>query len=177
MENQHFEVNQNYDSTLITPDQVRGLSLGKITEDYGTLGLYIRTLDSLESRGFSDNKIIKTSLQLGLTMHFNDVRTNGRYTDHLMRTTLHMLEDFNIKDPDIIAAGPLHDVFEDHPFDLALALAGNELSDLLEARIIGRQALSRLINPEVVNIVASVTNPDLKPGESKQEVYTRHTTN
>lgn len=177
MEQPSFEYNKKIDSSAITSDNVRGLSLGKLTEKYGTLGLYTRIIDTLEREGFGDNELVQLSLYLGLALHINDVRTNGRYTDHLMRVTLHMLEDFNIKDPNIIAAGPLHDVFEDHPFDLALALTGNKLSDVIKARVIGQEALSRFTNPEVVDIVSSVTNPDIACGEDKLALYTQHTTN
>ena len=118
MEQPYFEVNQNLYSSSITPEQVRGLSLGKITERYATLGLYTRIVDTMKREGFGEDKLVQLSLHLGLALHINDVRTNGRYTDHLMRVTLHMLEDFNIKDSNLIAAGPLHDVFEDHPFDV-----------------------------------------------------------
>lgn len=177
MEQPHFEVNQNLNSTPITPEQVRGLSLGKLTEQYATLGLYTRIVDTLEREGFGENELVQLSLHLGLALHFNDVRTNGRYTDHLMRVTLHMLEDFNIKDPNLIAAGPLHDVFEDHPFDLALALTGERLLGIAAARTVGRRALMQLTNPEVVDIISSVTNPDVPPDENKQTIYTEHTTN
>jgi len=176
MEQPNFQTNPNQIYTTITPDDVRGLSLGKITEKYGTLGLYTRMVDSLERNGFRDNELVQTSLYLGLALHFNDTRTNGHYTDHLMRVTLHMLDDFNIKDPNLIASGPLHDAFEDHPFDLALSLTGNIIVDKDDARKVGREALARLTNSEVVDIVASVTNPDVLPGQDKQFVYTEHVT-
>ena len=177
MEQPIFERNQNNKSVLITPENVRGLSLGKLTEQYATLGLYTRIVDTMEREGFGENELVQLSLHLGLALHFNEKRTNGRYTDHLMRVTLHMLEDFNIKDPNLIAAGPLHDAFENHPFDLALALTGERLLEIATARTIGRQALMQLTNPEVVDIIASVTNPDVASGEDRQTVYTEHTTN
>jgi hypothetical protein len=176
MEQPYFEVNQKINSSSITPEQVRGLSLGKVTEQYATLGLYTRIVDTMKREGFGENELVQLSLRLGLTLHFNDVRTNGRYIDHLMRVTLHMLEDFNIKDPNLIAAGPLHDTLEDHPFDLASALTGERLSEVAEARTIGYQALAYFTNPEVADIVASVTNPEVTPGEDKQAVYTENTT-
>lgn len=169
--------NPNSNSTLITPENVRGLSLGEVTEKYGTLGLYIRTIDSLQRNGFGDNELIQNSLHLGLALHSNEERTNGHYTDHLMRVMLHLLDNFHIKDPNIIAAGPLHDVFENHPFDLAMSLTGEVASTVENARVIGRIALAKLTNEEVVDIIVSVTNPDLKPGEDKQKVYNEHVSN
>jgi hypothetical protein len=177
MEQPFFDYNPNFDATVISPEKVRGLSLGKITERFGTLGLYVRTIDSLQQNGFGDNELVQSSLYLGCALHFNDTRTNGHYTDHLMRVTLHMLDDFHIKDPNLIASGPLHDAFEDHPFDLATTLTGERAPDVQTARKRGRAALASLTNQTVVDIIASVTNPEPQPGEDKQTSYNKHVNN
>jgi len=169
--NQKNKINPEF----ITPDHVRGLSLGKVTEDFGTIGLYTRTIDTLERNGLLDNELIHLSLQLGLALHSDDYRTNGHYTDHLMRVMLHLIEDFGIRDPNLIAAAPLHDTFEDHPRDLVLALTGEKPDNRDDARTLGRQALALLTNEEVVEIIESVTNPLVLPGQNKLEVYTTHT--
>lgn len=171
LDTQNFEI----DPASITPDHVRGLSLGRVTEEFGTVGLYTRTVDTLQQHGFWDNELIQLSLQLGLALHADDVRTNGHYSDHLMRVTLHVIEDFGIRDPNLIAAGPLHDSFEDHPRDLVLALTGEKPETRDEARLIGRAVLATLTNDEVVSIVEAVTNPEVPEGADKLEVYTRHT--
>ena len=171
----HNRLTHSPDPASITPDHVRGLSLGKVTEEFGTIGLYARTIDTLEQAGFADNELVQLGLQLGLALHADDTRTNGHYTDHLMRVTLHMIEDFGIKDPNLIAAGPLHDVFEDHPRDLVLALTGEKPSNREDARKIGREVLTALTNKDVVNIIEAVTNPPVLEGEDKLEVYTEHT--
>jgi len=175
MEQPNILDNKKFDETSITPEDVRGLSLGKLTEKFGTIGLYTRLVDTLEREELNDNELVQLSLHLGLALHANDERTSGHYTDHLMRVTLHMLEDFKIKDPNLIAAGPLHDVFEDHPRDLVLALTGEKPSDASEARAVGQGTLSRLTNSEVAEIVATVTNPNIEPGQDKTAVYANHT--
>lgn len=175
MEQPLIYCNLEYDPTTITPDDIRGLSLEKLTEQFGTIGLYMRLLDTLRCNELDENELVQNCLQLGLTLHANDKRTNGNYTDHLMRVTLKMLEDFKIKDPNIISAGPLHDVLEDHPFDLALALTGNMPSKKSTARIIGSEALSRFTNPEIVDIVSTVTFPNLGPGQDKIAEYAKYT--
>lgn len=159
----------------ITPEHVRGLSLGKVTEEFGTIGLYTRAMDTLEQHGFGDNELINLSLQLGLTLHANDLRTNGHYNDHLLRVMLHIIEDFGIQDPNLIAAAPLHDSFEDHPRDLVFALTGEKPADRQRARIIGREVLSLLTNETVVHIIESVTNPEVPEGANKLDIYTEHT--
>lgn len=176
MEQLHIDVKKYPYAATIAPEQVRGLSLGKVTERYGTYGLYIRTLDTLDRRGFSENELIQQSLDLGIRLHFNEKRTNGNYIDHLMRVMLHVIEDFNIEDQDIIAACPLHDIFENHPFNLVLELTGNRIRKISDARTIGKQALINFTNSGVVEIVSDVTNPDVAPGEDKQKSYTKHTT-
>ncbi|MEI6850791.1 MAG: hypothetical protein WCK26_02375 [Candidatus Saccharibacteria bacterium] len=175
MEQPLYLDNKKNEIASITPENVRGLSLGKITEQFGTIGLYTRLLDSLEKSGFGDSELVQLSLQLGLALHANDERTNGHYTDHLMRVTLHLLEDFKIEDPNIIAAGPLHDVFEDHPRDLTLALTGEKTLELSKARLIGREVLTSLTNPEVVELIGTVTNPDVMPEDDKNIIYAQHT--
>jgi hypothetical protein len=166
----------NIDPALITPEIVRGFSLGEITERYGTIGLYAHLVDVIKQKGFEDSDLIQTSLQLGLALHADDKRTNGHYTDHLMRVTAHLLETLNITDPDIIAAAPLHDIFEDHPVDLVYALTGERELDPQKARKIGHEVLVRLTNVDVVEIIESVTNPIVMPGQDKFEIYTSHIT-
>lgn len=166
---------KNIDPASITPDHVRGLSLGKVTEEFGTIGLYARMVDTLESSGLKDSEVIQLGLHLGLALHADDYRTNGHYTDHLMRVTLRMIEDFNVRDPNLIAAGPLHDSFEDHPRDLVFALTGEKPENRNEALLIARDVLASITNPEVVDIISTVTNPPVPDGANKLDVYTDHT--
>jgi hypothetical protein len=157
------------------PETVRKLSLGALSEQYGTTGLYVRLNDALEQAELSDNILIRETTQLGLALHIDDMRTNGRYNDHLMRVTIRMLEDFGIRDPNLIAAGPLHDTLEDHPRDLVHSLTGDRIKDPAYARLLGKKALSLITNDEVVQIISDVTNPIVLPGEDKLESYTQHT--
>lgn len=176
MEQPLVVVTPRIDPTFITPDHVRGLSLGRVSEEFGTAGLYVRTKDTLERLGFGEHEMIQLSLELGLALHADDPRTNGHYTDHLMRVMLHVMESFGIRDPNIIAAAPLHDTFEDHPKDLVLALTGERIENRDEALIVGRAALARFTNDEVASIVSVLTNPPVAEGEDKIDSYTRHTT-
>ena len=157
------------------PEAVRHLSLGTLSEEYGTGGLYVRLNYALEQADLSDNLLIREATQLGLALHIDDMRTNGRYNDHLMRVTIRMLEDFGIRDPNLIAAGPLHDTLEDHPRDLVRSLTGDRIKDPIRARLLGQYALAHITNDEVAQIIFDVTNPIVAPGEDKLESYTRHT--
>ncbi len=159
----------------ITPDHVRGLSLSRVTQEYGTLGLYTRLQATLAERGLDQVPEITWALQMGLTLHANDNRTNGPYNDHLLRVTLRSIEDYGIDDPALIAAHPLHDSIEDHPKDLVLALTGNRMTDVGEARTVGVELLARHTYVETAEIVVAVTNPLLAEGDDKQAVYASHT--
>ena len=175
MATQLHELTPQTKPELITPDHVRGLSLGRLTEEFGTPGIYTRLMDTLERTGFGDNDLVQLSLQLGLALHANDLRTNGHYTDHLMRAMLHVVETFGIRDPNIIAAAPLHDSIEDHLRELVLALTGEQIDDRDEALALAREVLARLTNEEVVSLIETVTNPDVLEGQDKLAVYAEHT--
>lgn len=175
MENHFFYFTQK--QTDVTLDDVKDLSLGSLTEQYGTPGLYLRTLDTLGRVGLGGSELVQNSLHLGMALHADDRRTNGHYVDHLMRVTLRIVEDFGIRDENVIAAAPLHDSLEDHPRDLILALTGENVQDCSEARRIGRSVLAAFTNEEVADIVEKVTNPEVPAGQNKLDVYTEHTRN
>jgi hypothetical protein len=92
-----------------------------------------------------------------------------------MRVMLHVLEDYNIKDENTIAAAPLHDSFEDHPIDLVTTLTGERPESRAHALDLGRTTLARITNDEVAEIVWTMTNPEVKDGQDKLEVYAEHT--
>ena len=175
MERLHSIIPKDQLAQSITPDDVRGLSLEDVTENYKTHGLYVRLLDTLERANLNANNDIQFSLDLASVLHANDRRTNGLYIDHLMRVTIRMIEDYNITDPNLIAAGPIHDTLEDHPRNLVFELTGAKPDDPIEARAIGHSILGALTNPEIADIVQTVTNPIVGQGEDKLESYTRHT--
>lgn len=177
MEHRYIKDNINIFEPSISPDLIRGLSLGKITERYGTAGLYTRITDTLEDAGLGDSELIQSSLQLGLGLHIDDLRTNGNYVDHIMRVALHTIETLGVKDENIITASLLHDIFEMHLFDLILALTGEKVTEPPLARQIGHQALSQFTNLEVVDIVSAVTNPVIATGEDKIAIYQQHVIN
>ena len=165
-------------SSIITPESVRGLSLGKITEMYGTSGLIVRFFDTLESLGLNENKLIKDSFELAMLYHIDDKRTNGQqYINHPIRSTLHLIEDFQINDPEIISADLCHDLIEDHSRGLAVEEVGifKEL-DVYTARKIGKQVLASYTNDNVADIVMAVTNQICDEKDKKLEVYTNNIT-
>lgn len=159
----------------ITPDDVRGLSLSETSQRFGTLGLYVKLDDSLEQTGLAEVPRVMDALHLGLTLHANDRRTNGHYNDHLLRVTLRMLDTYGIRDPDLIAACPVHDSLEDHPRDLVKTLSGRDIEDRAEARQVGRELIEQFVSLKTADLVQAVTNPDIAEGEDRIAVYLEHT--
>lgn len=161
----------------VTAQEVRDLPLHEITQQYGTLGLYTRLQDSLRKHGLDQNEEVLWAMQMGLTLHANDTRTNGHYSDHLMRVALRIMDHYEIDDPSIIAAALLHDSIEDHPKDLVLMLTGERIDNVEEARERGLELIAHYAGLETCGIVSALTNPILREGEDKLVVYGNHTEN
>lgn len=162
------------ESNRIEPSEVRGLSLGEVTEAHGTAGLYVRLKETLKDVELYDNPLIQKSLLLGLRLHENDKRTSGHYHDHLLRVTLHLTETLGIRDPNIIAAAPLHDSLEDHATEIVQLLTGIELDEKSYTKGMAACALTLFTNEAVTGHIISVTNPPLLDGQDKNTAYYNH---
>jgi hypothetical protein len=152
------------------------LSLVELTEQEGTAGLYERTLSALESVDLLNDPRIRFAMSAGFQLHSKQERTDGLYSDHLMRVAIRLIEDLGITDPDVIAAAFLHDAVEDHPRDLVKLITGEDIHGLSEedARDKAYFALDSIL-PKSAGTVMIVTNPILQKGQSKLKVYTEHT--
>jgi (p)ppGpp synthase/HD superfamily hydrolase len=163
---------QNITPSTLTPEHVRGLSFHEVTSRYGTHGLHVRLEDALKATGLFEEPNVQDAMYLGLLLHSEDSRTNGHYTDHLMRVTLRIIERFGITSEAIISAAMLHDAVEDHAQDiLSIFAPGSEPSDETEAAIM---CLQGVFGKDVARIIRVVTNPPFNE-DSKQEEYAKHT--
>jgi hypothetical protein len=158
-----------------TPEDVRGMPLHEITARYGTIGLYTRLEDSLRTHELDQDPKVQWAFQMGLTLHANDTRTSGHYEDHILRVTLRIIDHYGITDPSVVAAALLHDSPEDHPKDLVLALTGEAVDDVREARQKGLDLIALNTDHETADIVSAVTNPLLEEGQNELVVYGDHT--
>lgn len=159
---------------LVTAEQVRELPLHDITQQYGTVGLHVRLEDTLSRKGLSEIPEVQWALQLGLMLHADDKRTNGPYDDHLLRVTLRLIDHFDITDPEIIAAAPLHDSVEDHARDVVRVLSGEIIEDETEAKQRALELLGEYLSPITVSLIEGVTNPKVLEGEDPFAVYVNH---
>mgnify|MGYP001587761295 CR=1 FL=1 len=182
----HYEQNISRE----TPQDITREMVGRdseklydVADKFGTAGLYVRTEATLDEHELLDSTDVRWAMSVGFALHSADVRTNGRYNDHLMIVGLQVIENFNVANPDIIAAAFLHDAIEDHPKDLAFMLTGEDISEVDDAtaREIAYVALREKL-PRVADIVLDVSNPIIPKDEEgnyvedKLVAYTRHTT-
>ncbi len=149
--------------------------MGLVTEQYGTLGLYTRLQDTFERTGLHELPEVQWATQFGLMLHANQTRTNGHYTDHIMRVALRIVEHFEITDPAIVCGALLHDGVEDHPKDTVLALTGQAIEDVGQAREVALDLIATHTSDETAQIVTSVTNPLCGDSGDKQAIYNVHT--
>jgi (p)ppGpp synthase/HD superfamily hydrolase len=164
-------------SPNFTLDDVEGLSLGGISEQYGTEGLLARLDATFERVGFDDNELVQRCVQLGFRLHAHDKRTNGQYNDHLMRVMLRLIEEFDLADPNLVAAAALHDAIEDHPRELVKILTGEDVDDIATARIKAYDAVADFAGEEIARIVWGATTPIRQAGENKNNAYIEHSEN
>ena len=167
-----------YDSIspeALTPDHVRDLPLHRVTEEYGTNGLVVRLTDTLKRNNLADIPEVAWAVQFGLTLHANQTRTTGHYIDHLIRVTLRPIEHYGVVDPVVAASCMLHDGPEDHAKRIVYILTKERVDEEARARSMAFELIAKHAGNETAEIVETVTNPLLKPGDDKWEVYRNHT--
>lgn len=161
---------------IITPDSVRGLSLHDVTLRYGTNGLQVRLDDTLERTGLAEDPGVQWAVQFSHMLHADQQRTNGHYSDHVMRVTLRIIEKFHIVDAALTIGALLHDgPIEDHPIDTVFALTGERVEDLQKAREMARHLIALNTSEEAAEIVWDMATPLTdKEGEDAWDVYRQH---
>lgn len=168
-----------YTDKAIGPDtvraeDVRSLPLHDITQKYGTLGLFVRLEDTLARTELDNAPEVQWAVHFGLMLHAGDSRTNGPYEDHLLRSTIRLVDHFGITDPEIVAAVPLHDGVEDHAKDIVRILGEEEIEDEVVAREQALCLLGQYISARSVDLIRGVTNPLTEDGEDSGGAYLKH---
>ncbi|MDB5187214.1 MAG: metal dependent phosphohydrolase [Candidatus Saccharibacteria bacterium] len=102
--------------------------------------------------------------------HADDRHKDRPYTEHLLRVANRIAHYLDIDDPDVIIAGMLHDVVEDHALEIIdgslltdnhSPLPGSEDMNMMSAgeqQILALQHIEMLFSPKVAKVVAAVTN-------------------
>ncbi|MET7768985.1 HD domain-containing protein [Nocardia sp. NPDC005366] len=141
------------------------MPLHTISEVYGEAGLRERLL--LEIAELPDTDRLTDALELAAELHREDRYGREPYLSHLLRVTIRIVSHYEVRDPDLVVAGLLHDSVEDHPRELAGSRPGDPRSAALEA-------LAERFGTRVADIVAAVTNPARDPDQDKHEQYREH---
>jgi (p)ppGpp synthase/HD superfamily hydrolase len=66
-----------------------------------------------------DRRCLADALELASRLHREDWRQREPYINHPLRVATQIMSPYGIRDPDVIAAAPLHDTVEDHSAELA----------------------------------------------------------
>jgi len=156
------------------------LTIEQTSLELGTEGLKARLARTLGRAGLADNEFIQRSIALGLDLHADDRRSREPYNNHILRVVLRILEELEITDVPTVAAGALHDSIEDHEVELIEQFLDREApEDPWLRRELGCEALRVFCAPyrfvDTPNLVLAVSNPVLRPGEMKNDVYFDHT--
>ncbi|MBH0774909.1 HD domain-containing protein [Nocardia bovistercoris] len=141
------------------------MPLHTISEVYGEDGLRQRLL--LESAELPESERVTAALELAAELHRDDRYGREPYLSHLLRVAIRIVSHYEVRDPDLVVAGLLHDAVEDHPEELADGRDG-------DARTAALAALADRFGTRVADIVAAVTNPTPDPGRDKHEQYRDH---
>jgi len=149
--------------------KLQALPLSGVTTLYGKAGLSRLFLLETELLEESEQELCVNALALALYLHEDDEYKGDPYSTHLLRVATRMAREFDVNDPELLAAGVLHDSVEDHREKLLTfgKMMGIE-SDDPEA------VLGQLFTPRVAELVMAVSNPESPPDidrETKNQQY------
>lgn len=141
------------------------MPLHTISEVYGEDGLRQRLL--LEIAELPEHERLTAALELATELHRDDRYGREPYLSHLLRVAIRIVSHYEVRDPDLVVAGLLHDAVEDHPEELADGRDG-------DPRTAALAVLTERFGARVADIVAAVTNPRPDPDRDKHEQYRDH---
>ncbi len=121
-------------------------------------------------------KKIKDALELALEIHKDQKpRPDGPYVNHILRVSNRIIEEYGIKDPELVIAALLHDSVEDQAEKLALLVNDTTLTSNREKALL---SIKNNFGERVEKIVLKLSNPEpesegLSP-EEKNIIYKKH---
>ncbi|WP_330256548.1 HD domain-containing protein [Nocardia sp. NBC_00565] len=141
------------------------MPLHTISEVYGESGLRERLL--LEIAELPDTDRLTEALELATELHRDDRYGREPYLNHVLRVAIRIISHYEVHDPDVVAAGLLHDSVEDHPAELAGTRPGSQTDAALAE-------LGDRFGTRVAELVAAVTNPEPDPAIDRLAQYREH---
>lgn len=157
-------------------------------KDMNTEALYASLVEVARDWSVDQQRQLAFAYDLVTKAHANDRHKDRPYTEHLLRVANRLAYYLEVKDPDVIIAGMLHDIVEDHPLEIIdgslmtedrTPLQGMEDMSALSAKdqqMLALHHIEMLFSSKVSMIVASVTNAPPHDGgsdsyEQKLRVY------
>lgn len=122
------------------------------------------------------NKKLKEALDLALEIHKDQKpRPDGPYINHILRVSTRIIEEYGVKDPEIVIAALLHDSVEDQAEKLAHLVDSSALSSDREKALF---FIKNTFGERVEKIVKKLSNPERKTEElspqEKNNIYKEH---
>lgn len=121
-------------------------------------------------------KKVEEALNLALKIHKDQKpRPDGPYVNHILRVSNRIVEEYGIKDPELVMAGLLHDSVEDQAKKLADMIYDVETNSEREKALL---YIKNTFGERVEKIVKKLSNPEpetegLSPQE-KNNIYKEH---
>ncbi len=114
-------------------------------------------------------KKFEEALTLSLEIHKDQKpRADGPYVNHILRVTNRIVEEYGIKDPEIVISTLLHDSVEDQAKKLANMVPDIETNSEMEKALL---YIKNTFGKRVEKIVKKLSNPELETEEfSAQEI-------
>lgn len=119
---------------------------------------------------------VEEAINLALEIHKDQKpRPDGPYVNHILRVSNRIVEEYGVKDPELVMAALLHDSVEDQSNKLAKLITNIEnISERQKALLF----INNNFGERVKNIVLKLTNPEHEDEnisqERKNRVYLEH---
>lgn len=151
------------------------MPLHAITESLGEEGLRARFILEIGRFDPLDRARLTSALGLASDLHRDDMRVREPYVNHLLRVAARMTSHYQVRDPEVIVAGLLHDAVEDHGPELAEAVpaAGHLAPGVVPRALI---TIGSQFGTRVAELVSAVTNPEYLPDRDPDLQYLEHVT-
>ncbi len=154
------------------------MPLSGITGRFGTEGLGRRFSLEIADFPLDDQQFCNSALYMATYLHREDMYKGISYSSHLLRTALRLIRDYDVTEPDMIAAMLLHDSVEDHA-DEIIELSPFEVPDGTLHAMAGF-VIARAFTERTSDLVISVTNPpatEVLSIEQFRELYAENVKN
>lgn len=164
---------------MVPPGQLVDMPLHTITETLGQDGLRARFVLEIGRFDPPERRRLTSALGLATDLHRHDRRVREPYLNHLLRVAIRISCHYQVREPDVIVAGLLHDAVEDHAAELAETASGDARGTTLgatadDARGVALGVISGQFGARVGELVAAVTNPVYAPDRDPDEQYREH---